>query len=141
MKKIAVLALTLVIVLTVAGCNSVTFSTPSAYENVNETSEVMISVKGQSLTDTGLTLLIQNNAGEELSYGMEYTIEQNKDGSWYSMDSEQSFNSLAAILKPGDTNEFEVTWEKKLPKGAYRVVKPVNTSQGSTPLSVEFEVR
>nr|WP_317413278.1 immunoglobulin-like domain-containing protein [uncultured Solibaculum sp.] len=141
MKKIAALALTLVIVLAVSGCNLVKFSTPTAYEKVNETSEVTISIQDQSLTDTGLTLLIQSNVEEELSYGTDYTIEQNKDGSWYSMDGEQVFNSLAAILKPGDTNEFDVTWEKKLPKGAYRVVKPVNTSQGATPLAAEFEVR
>ena len=141
MKKTAVLALTLLVVLVVAGCRSVKFSTPTAYENVNGTSEVTVSIKEQSLTDTGLTLLIQNNTQQQLSYDMTYTIEQKRDGSWYSMDGQQVFHSLAAILKPEDTNEFDVTWEKKLPMGTYRVIKPVSTSQGDTPLAIEFEVQ
>lgn len=140
-KKVAALVLSLILVLTASGCSSVKFSTPTAYEDLSGSSEVTVSIKDQSLTDTGLILLIQNHTEEELSYDMVYTIEHKKDGSWYSMDGEHIFNALAAILKPGDTNEFEVTWEGKLPKGIYRVVKPVVTSQGDTALAVEFEVQ
>ena len=60
-KKVAAFVLSLILVLTASGCSSVKFSTPTAYEDLSGSSEVTVSIKDQSLTDTGLILLIQNH--------------------------------------------------------------------------------
>ena len=75
-------------------------------------------------------LLIENHTNKEYSYGMEYTIEQKRGDKWYSFDEEKIVESLAALLKPNETNEFSVTWKEKLPPGTYRVGKACQYQQG-----------
>lgn len=121
-------------------CGSAGFSKPTKYDSVNTTGDITLSVKENSLSDTGLVLFIQNNTQEELAYGVDYVIEQLKEDEWFSMDGEMSFIAIGVVLEPGSTNELEVTWEKKLSKGTYRVMKPVYVSEGNGIYAVEFVV-
>lgn len=126
--------------LSLAGCGTARFSRTTLYEDLPSISEVTARVKEGSLSDQGLVLEISNATGLEFTYDMTYAVEQYRDGQWYRMDGEQIFTSLAAILKPNETNEFSATWDKTLSQGRYRVVKPVNTSRGPQDLAVEFTV-
>lgn len=127
--------------LTLAGCGTARFTQPSALEQPLSSDEVTLAVKEDSLSDGGLVLEITSHVDRELTYGMDYTIEQYRDGAWYAMGGDRIIPSIAAILMPGETNEFSVTWDKALSQGRYRVVKPVNTSQGTQDLAVEFAVK
>ena len=142
MKKPSILALWAGIALiALAGCREPSFSQPTVHDNPpSSSSEVSLSVKEGSLSDQGLTLLIANSTGREFTYGMEYTVEQYRDGAWYAMGGERIVPDIAAVLMPQDTNEFSVTWEAALPEGTYRVVKPVCTSQGIQDLAAQFTV-
>ena len=141
MKKCAALAAGILFLISLVGCNSQKFTNKTVFNEISSTKEISLSVKEQSLTDTGLILLIENHTNKEYSYGMEYTIEQKRGDKWYSFDEEKIVESLAALLKPNETNEFSVTWKEKLPPGTNRVVKPVNTSKGNENLAAEFTVQ
>lgn len=138
MKRLFVLLCALVCAIGLAGCGRAHFSRTTLYEDLPSVSEVTAKVKEGSLSDQGLVLEISNVTDMEFTYDMTYAVEQYRDGQWYRMDGEQIFTSLAAILKPNETNEFSVTWDKALPGGTYRVLKPVNTRQGERLLSTEF---
>lgn len=140
-KKWAALAAGILFLISLVGCSSQKFSNETELNEISSTKEISLSVKEQSLTDTGLILLIENHTDKECSYGMEYTVEQKRGDKWYSSDEEKIVESLAALLRPNETNEFSVTWKEKLPPGTYRVVKPVNTSKGNENLAVEFTVQ
>lgn len=139
MKKCAVLLPLFVIILFTA-CSSMTFSNESPHQDLPVTGEVTISIKEDSVSDTSLILVIKNNTAKELSYDMTYTLERKKDNTWYSLDQDMAFNALAAILKPNAINEFPVSWDAKLSKGVYRIVKPVVTENGICPVAAEFSV-
>ena len=117
-----------------------TFSNKSQHVDLPATSEVAIAIKEDSIGDTSLTLLIENNTSKELSYDMTYALEQKKDDVWYSWDTDMAFNALAAILKPNTVNEFQVTWNAKLSKGQYRIVKPVAITDGIRYMDAEFSI-
>lgn len=130
MKKCAALAAGILFLISLVGCNSQKFTNKTVFNEISSTKEISLSVKEQSLTDTGLILLIENHTNKEYSYGMEYTIEQKRGDKWYSFDEEKIVESLAALLKPNETNEFSVTWKEKLPPGTYRVGKACQYQQG-----------
>lgn len=121
------------------GCASTHFTKESSFNQPSNLTDITISVKENSITDTSLVLLIKNNTSNEYSYDMSYYIEQKRNDEWFAEKDDRVFNALAAILKPNATDEFHVTWEKKLPKGTYRVIKPV-VAQTAGVTSVEFTV-
>ncbi len=122
------------------GCGAARFTQPSSLDNHSFSDEVTLSVQPDSLSDQGLVLEIRSHTDQELTYDMWYTVEQYRDGSWYAMDEDRCVPAIAAILGPGQTNEFSVTWDKALPAGRYRVVKQINTSRGSESLAAEFTI-
>lgn len=140
MKKPVMILLSVLAALSVAACGTMTFSRRSRFADPPAAGDVTVSVKENSLHDTGLVLLIRNQTSRELTYDMTYALEQKKDGAWYAWDRELSFNAIAAVLKPDAVNEFPVSWDAGLPKGLYRIVKPVAAAGGVQYPAAEFSV-
>lgn len=138
MKRCALLALLLLVLAVFTGCQG-KFTRESPYTELTDTADITLAVQEGSRTEGGLTLQIENHTANEYTYGMEYSLEQLREGRWYALGEQQEVTALAAILKPNETNTFFVTWEGKLPKGTYRVVKPIFTD-ATCNLGVEFTV-
>ena len=110
-------------------------------EDINITSDVTISVKENSISNQGLTLLIANETEKDCSYDVTYKLELKQDDGWLGLNNEQVFSGNVWVLNAASTNEFPVTWEHELKKNReYRIVKPVVTSDGIQYLFVEFTI-
>ena len=49
-------------------------------------------------------------------------------------------NDIAVLLPPGKTQDFAVTWEKPLPKGEYRIIKPIWDGEQTSRYAINFNV-
>ena len=116
------------------------FTQQDSSEAIDSSNRISMSVENDSLTDSGLTLLITNQTAEEMTYGMDYLVEQKRDGNWYAIDEEQIVNDIAVLLPPGKTQDFAVTWEKPLPKGEYRIIKPIWDGEQTIRYAINFNV-
>jgi hypothetical protein len=91
---------------------------------------VNLRVKEESLTDSRVTLILENHTDKTYIYGAGYSIEYEKDGIWYEMIpiNDMAFISIGYILKPNELKEITVDWEYhygKLTSGKYRIIKGV----------------
>mgnify|MGYP004553976083 FL=1 len=81
--------------------------------------DVSLSIKENTLTNTGATLILKNNSNTEIQYGNSYEIEIKHNKKWYKLDGEMYFTLPLFFLAPNKTAELEVNWEdgyKKLKK-------------------------
>ena len=104
---------------------------------LSATSDIALAVKEDSITDTGLILLITNETSHAFSFGCEYDLEVKKDDRWRQLEIKMAIPAIGLILGegPGNTNEFYVHWNKgDLSEGEYRVVKEI----GPYTLAAEF---
>lgn len=114
------------------------FSQPSDYVDPNDDSVTIKVVEG-SVTDQGLTLEITNNTDRDGGYGEMYILEQKRDGVWYREDKSDSFKAIATVHKKHTTRTFKVTFESRLDKGEYRIIKEVGVEKVFS-VSAEFTV-
>lgn len=90
---------------------------------------VSLTVKENTLTETGATLILKNDSDVDVEYGYPYEIEIKKDEKWYKIKVEIDFILPAFELKSKETKEIELNWENgygKLAKGDYRIIKSIN---------------
>lgn len=123
--------------------NSRTISDIKTTEN-----DVSLSIKENTLTNTGATLILKNNSNTEIQYGNSYEIEIKHNKKWYKLDGEMYFTLPLFFLEPNKTAELEVNWEdgyKKLKKGTYRIIKEIkiekeNNTFDSFYIAAEFTI-
>ena len=110
--------------------------------------DVSLSIKENTLTNTGATLILKNNSNTEIQYGNSYEIEIKHNKKWYKLDGEMYFTLPLFFLEPNKTVELEVNWEdgyKKLKKGTYRIIKKIkiekeNNTFDSFYIAAEFTI-
>lgn len=88
-----------------------------------------LSIKENTLTTSGATLILKNNSNTNIQYSNPYEIEIKHNKKWYKLDGEMYFTLPLFFLEPNKTVELEVNWEdgyKKLKKGTYRIIKEIN---------------
>lgn len=93
---------------------------------------VSLTVKENTLTETGVTLILKNDSDVEVQYGNPYEIEIKKDGEWHKINVKLNFNLPAFLLKSKETKELELNWENgygKLASGDYRIIKSVDVEK------------
>ena len=93
---------------------------------------VTLSIKENTLTNTGATLVLKNDSEVDVQYGNPYEIEIKKDGEWHKINVELNFTLPAFILKPNETKEWEFSWENgygELASGNYRIIKSIDVEQ------------
>lgn len=96
---------------------------------ITQITDITLSIKEGTLTNTGATLILSNYSDKNIEYGNPYRIEHKQDGKWYKIDVELNFTLPAFILKPYETKEIELDWEYgygKLAPGTYRIIKDVD---------------
>ncbi len=88
---------------------------------------IKLKLKENSLTNTGLTMIVENDSDKELEYGETYSIERYVGGYWKSVlpINDFAFNLPAYGLKKGESKELSINWEYGYGrlKGKFRIVK------------------
>jgi len=130
-----VVAAIILFAITVAGCvvcisfmgrnnepNSDTEPTPAS-------EAVILEVKANTVSNTGLTLIIKNIASDEYSFGESYTIEKRVDGEWCQLSyvrENVGWISIGYILEGNSTQEKDIDWTGyygELSPGDYQITK------------------
>lgn len=91
--------------------------------------DVVMTIKEETLTNKGVTLVLTNNGDKNFQYGNPYEIEIKKDGEWHKINVELNFTLPAFGLKSKESKEIELNWEHgygKLAEGTYRIVKGID---------------
>lgn len=106
---------------------------------------VSMTIKKNSLTNRGATLILSNLTDNLYSYGNPYFIEKEKDGKWYKLyPIEQLYFTLPAYgLKAKQKVELEINWKYgygTLSPGTYRLIKTLNRSTGIAEKDVDVYV-
>lgn len=112
---------------------------------VNSNDKISIEFEAESQNSNGATLVIHNDSDEEISFGIYYFIQVDKDDEWFdiSVPNDVSWPAILITLEAHDTYKQAVDWENMygaLPKGTYRLIKPYDIAGVSTYLTVEFKV-
>ncbi len=108
-----------------------------------------ITLKENTLTSVGLTMIIENLSDKDLEYGNPYSIENYDYVYWKSVPTinDLYFTMPAFSLKKGESKELNINWEYgygKL-KGKYRIVKEFSYQENGDYISfnkyLEFEIK
>lgn len=130
-KKIITILLCGVILLVVTGCEKIKNEFEIGEKSDIELTDkgISLSVKEDTLTNTGATLTIKNNSDTYVEYDDVYEIEIKQDGEWHKINVELIFNMPSYSLEVGESKEIEITWENgygKLASGDYRIIKNID---------------
>lgn len=131
MKNIILIILILGIMLlgiTSCGSNN-TFDIGSKSDiEISNNVDVSLSIKEETLDNTGVTLILKNNSDKLLRYDEVYEIEIKKDNEWHKINVELYFTLPLWGVEPNSEEELELNWENgygKLAPGEYRIIKKV----------------
>ena len=108
---------------------------------------VELSIKEDSLTSRGVTLILTNNTNKLLHYDEEYVIEIKDNDDWYVIDNDFFVNNPLWDVEKNSKKEIELNWKSsygKLKKGKYRIIKKVffeDESESYFYISVEFSIK
>ena len=122
--------------------------------NINGTNvtdvEVIMQLKDNTLSNTGLTMILKNQSNINIQYGNPYSIEKYQNGYWKTVDliNDISFTLPAYGLNKGESKEISIDWESgygKLINGRYRIVKDFDYEENEKLFSfikyLEFEIK
>ena len=90
--------------------------------------DVSLSIKEETLDNTGVTLILKNNSDKLLRYDEVYEIEIKKDNEWHKINVELYFTLPLWGVEPNSEEELELNWKNgygKLAPGEYRIIKKV----------------
>lgn len=100
------------------------------YETVNNFEGVTMTVKEETVSSTGLTVIFENNSDKQGVYGDFFMLEKESNGQWYEVPvriaGNYGFDDIGYDLFPSDIQEWPVDWEwlyGTLDSGTYRIVK------------------
>ena len=124
-KTILTILLCGITILFLTGCGSKIGKT-SDIEITND--DISITIKDDTLTNTGATFVLENNSNQTLGYGEPYHLEIKDDDSWYILN---TINDAVFImpfyhLDPNESIELKIDWENFygiLEPGEYRLIK------------------
>lgn len=102
-------------------------------ENKQNSSDVVsFSLKENTLTSKGATIILKNNTIIDYVYGPDYFIEVQENGKWRELDTitgnPLTWNAIAYTLKANEKKEINIDWSLgygELEIGQYRLVKKV----------------
>lgn len=154
MKRGYILAGFLVLLL-LCGCGSqpVELSEPSSYDVCRTMEEYQLAFAAEpSIEDGLLTFFLTNQGEEELIYGYDYHLEQQVDGTWWTVKKLSTTTDGAYIespaiaegLPPGSTQRFHVNLTnygvETLKPGTYRVLIPITVVQSGVEETQRLEI-
>lgn len=93
---------------------------------IEENSDVLLSIKENSLNRSGLTLIQNNISYNDYSYSTYFEIEIYKNGKWYKTDVNLNFPYTSFPLNRGEIKETQIDWDSiygELLPGKYRIIR------------------
>lgn len=134
MKKLLLCLFAFVMLFGITGCSSSNnFEVGNVSDiKISNNNDVTLSIKENTLTKTGATLMLKNDSDVDIQYGDPYEIEIKKDGKWHKINVELNFNLPAYMLKPNESKEIELEWENgygQLASGDYRIIKDIDVEK------------
>ncbi|NLT95097.1 MAG: hypothetical protein GXW85_06110 [Clostridia bacterium] len=112
-----------------SGYAEITDWEPTKYDYVNDFNSVNMTVKEETVSSTGLTVVIENNSDIEFIYGEYFQLEKKIKGNWYQVPviiENYGFDDIGYTLAPGGIGKWNVEWDwlyGSLDAGEYRIVK------------------
>ena len=127
MRKYLAFALAWVLATGLAGCAEEVKTTAESDVVTGSAFDAGMEVVEGTVSPEGATVRVVNNTDVELDSGNAYdfAIEVQKDGTWYSIETEERSNTAEALVFLGE-RELAIDWSGiygALPKGNYRLVK------------------
>lgn len=153
-KKIIVMLIIIIIIVTIGIIG--TFLFLNSNKNANELianentltrspNNVKIKVIDNSISSTGVTILITDNNRYHYAWGEQFSIQEKVNGQWqdlkYITDT-VAFNEIAYVLKNNQLT-LKIDWTNyygELSNGTYRIVKKVYNGKYIDLYSNEFEI-
>lgn len=105
-----------------------------------------ITMVVDEVSANGATYIIRNESVGELTFGLDFGVQAEKNGVWYDIEHEgMAVIAIAMALEPGDEGTYTCGWENvygPLPAGHYRIVKSVTAGRENEQywLAAEFTV-
>ena len=130
-KTIFAILLCGVMVLSLTGCgsNKNEFNIGKQSSVEIKTSDVTLTLKEGTLTDTGATFILKNESNTNYGYGPAWEIEMKQADKWHKIDVVLNFNSPSYQLSVNESKELNINWENsygKLASGEYRLIKHID---------------
>jgi len=155
MKKVLIILLSVVMILKLTGCGSKDKMNGEIKigkeSNINITDKaVNLKLKKETLTNSGATIILENNSDITISFGNGFWLEIEQNGKWYELETINDYvvNVPLYHLKQNELKEIPFSWGYvfgKLPKGKYRVTKSItlefeNDKKEDTYVVCEFNI-
>ena len=109
--------------------------------NSKNVESVEIKVEENTITSSGLTIIITDNNEEQYGWGESYGIQEKVNGEWKKLKANTDFNSVAYLLDENHQIRQNINWVNsygKLPNGIYRIEKEAD---GNVFYSNEFIIK
>lgn len=110
-------------------------------------SAINLSIKEESLTPDGLTLIIKNNSEQEYTYGDDYLLYVKEGYTWQLVDTileDYGFDAIGHIASKNQSHEQVINWKwlyGSLNPGEYRLEKTfLDSNLEEFILSLEFKL-
>ncbi len=113
---------------------------------------ILMTIKNNTLTNSGLTLIMKNNTDQTYYYGPQYSLEKYENGKYVSFEPKETlvWNAILYNIKTNEEKEETIDWTygyDKLKSGKYRLVRYF-TSEENLPYSsnvaekiyIEFDI-
>ena len=129
-KLILVILLWVILIPTLTGCSKLQnkFEIGAKSDITLLSNDVLMNIKEKSLSNTGATLILQNNADKLLYYDEIYQMEINQNNEWHKINVDLMFNDPLWQVPGHQLTEITLNWQHgygKLAKGQYRIIKEV----------------
>lgn len=133
----------------ISGCKTSNDFNVGGVSNIKTSNnDVSLSIKDQTLKNTGATLILTNDSDKLLYYDAIYEIEIKKDDEWHKINVEIDFDLPLFQVEHNSNKEIELNWEHgygKLAPGEYRIIKEVyfegyDTQESKFYVSAEFTI-
>ena len=102
----------------------------------NESNDITLSVKTETITEKGATFIMKNNSQEEYDYGADWYIEYKNNGNWKELETITGeplvWNAIGYVIKPYEEKEITIDWSYgygQLKEGTYRLRKQISKSE------------
>lgn len=105
-----------------------------------------MTVKEETVSPPGITLVIENSSDKECTYGEEFRLEKKTDGKWQPVplvNGHIIFFSVGYRLFPGATAERDVRRDGSygtLDAGEYRIIKEISVDNTECELAAKFKI-
>lgn len=103
----------------------------SSKNEIEYTNAINMSIKKESLSTTGATIIINDSTNKKNEYAEDFYIEQEKNGNWISLKKKYSsipWNAMIYFIDKNNELELEQNWVNiygELSQGNYRLIKYV----------------